>query len=173
MILTSSSRLTALLLSVFPVLGACTNQSSPQDAIQRAEAVQRAIAALPPACTLAPSSLGGQGNWVNTTKAVPQPGSRIVNVFGFDKAIMTRALRVALDLNALRDIEKVETRDAQGNWSDAGPVVRYDAPMACEYVWLEQELPQMRQVEALRFTFRREIGTMTAASPGVLQEPAR
>ncbi len=166
-------RTTILLLSFLPMVTACGKQNGPQqDAIRHLEATQRKIAALPSECTLGPPSLATQAGWLSSTKAMPASGmggGGIVNVFSLDKPVTARALRVALDLQALRDIEKVETRDAQGNWSDAGPISRAEAPVACEYVWLQQELPAARQVEALRFSFRQEPGTMTVSSPGVLQ----
>jgi hypothetical protein len=163
---------TSLLLALIPMLGACTKQDSGQDAVRAAQATQRALAGLPPECTLAAPGVGAHGTWLHTAKAAPAPGPAIVNVFTFDTAVRTRALRVALNPQGLRDLEKVETRDAEGNWSDAGPISRRDAPAACEYVWLEQELPGIRQVEALRFSFSRTPGTITAANPGVLQESA-
>jgi hypothetical protein len=43
---------TSLLLALIPMLGACTGQDSGQDAARAAEATQRAVAALSPACTL-------------------------------------------------------------------------------------------------------------------------
>lgn len=161
----------ALLLVLLPVMGACTKDPG-QDAIRAAQATRQAIEKMPPECALG-APAGPQGTWLTTTKAVPGTGPGIVNVFSFDKAVTTHALRVALDLQALRDIEKVETRDAQGNWSDAGPVVRREAPSACEYVWMVQELPDARQVDALRFTFRQAPGRITVSNPGVLQEVTR
>ena len=137
-----------------------------------AQATQRALEKLPPECTLGGPGLAAQGSWLNTTKAVPGPGPDLANVFSFDKAMTTRAVRVALDPHALSTIQKLETRDVQGTWRDAGPLRRPTAPAVCEYVWLELELPETRQTDALRFTFRREPGTMTVASAGVLQETA-
>lgn len=159
-----------LLLAIVPLMEACSQQADPQAAIRRAEAVQRAIAALPPTCTLGVPR--ASGTWLNTTKAVPAsvPGDGTANVFSFDKAVPTRALRVALDLQALSNIERVETRDAEGKWRDAGPIGHREAPIACEYVWLELALPETRRVDALRFTFRQAPGTITTANPGVLQE---
>jgi hypothetical protein len=160
---------TVLLLALLPLAGACSKQASPLDAVRSAEATQRALAALPPECTLGTPGLNAQGTWLNSTKAVPGAGPGIVNVFSFDKAVSTRALRAALNRQALQDIEKAETRDAQGNWSDAGPIIRRDAPAGCEYVWLVQELPDTRQVDALRFTFRQQPGTISVSNPSVLQ----
>jgi hypothetical protein len=162
----------ALLLALVPAVGACTRQSTVQDAMHTAQATQRALEKLPAECTLGRPGLAAQGSWLTTTKAVPGPGPDLANVFSFDKAMTTRALRVALDLHALRTIQKVETRDVQGNWQDAGPLRRPAAPAVCEYVWLEQELPETRQMDALRFTFRRELGTITVSNAGVLQETA-
>jgi hypothetical protein len=163
---------TSLLLALIPMLGACTGQDSGQDAARAAEATQRAVAALPPACTLGAPGVGAPGTWLNTAKAAPAPGPGIVQIYSFNAAVTTRALRVALNRQGLKDLEKAETRDAQGTWTDAGPIARREAPAACEYVWLEQALPDTRQVNALRFTFRNELGTITVANPGVLQESA-
>lgn len=116
--------------------------------------------------------LDAQARWVNTTKAVPGTGPDIVYVFSFDKTVSTRAFRVALNRQGLKELDKVEIRDGQGQWSDAGAVTRRDAPAGCDYVWLEQELAGTRQVEALRLNFRHETGTVTAANVAVLQETA-
>jgi hypothetical protein len=163
---------TALLLALLPAVGACTRQSTVQDAMRTAQATQRALEKLPPECTLGRPGLAAHGSWLTTTKAVPGPDTGLANVFSFDKAVTTHALRVALDLHALRTIEKMETRDAQGNWKDAGPLRRPEAPAVCEHVWFEQELPETRQTDALRFTFRREPGTITVSNAGVLQDAA-
>jgi hypothetical protein len=66
----------------------------------------------------------------------------------------------------------VETRDIQGKWSDAGPVGHPAAPAACDYVWLEQELKEPRQVEALRLSFHPVEEKIVTANAGVLQDPA-
>lgn len=169
-------RSAALLLAFLP-LGAHSQQPAASDPARQAEATQRAIAALPPQCTLgAPGAevpgAGAHGSWLITSKAAPGDGQGpgIVNVYSFDKPVRARALRVALDQLALKTLEKAETLDAQGNWQDAGPVAGRKAPTGCSYVWLVQALPQGHQVAALRFTFRREIGTITSANPGVLPE---
>jgi hypothetical protein len=161
----------ALLLALLPLVDACGQESDHQQAIRQAQAAQAKIAALPPECTLGAAGRGMRGSWLNTTKALPAPssGASIVSVYSFDKPVTTRVLRVALDLQALSNIEKVETRDAQGTWREAGPLVRREAPVNCEYVWLQQELPEARQVDALRFTFRNAPGTMSSANAGVLQ----
>jgi hypothetical protein len=165
---------TFLLLAFLPLAGAYCQQPAPQDPVQRAADTQRAIAALPPACTLGAPGPATRRAWLNTDTAIPESstGPRVVTVYGFDKPVRTRVLRVALDRLALKTLEKAETRDAQGNWIDAGQVSGRAAPVGCEYVWLEQALPQTREVEALRFTFRREDGTMTSANAGVLREAA-
>jgi len=168
--LKTSRRCAPLLLALLPMLDGCSGQDAPESAMRAAQATQRVIATLPPECTLSAPGLEANGTWLNTAKAVPGTGPGIVNVFSFDKTVTTRALRVALDRQGLRDLDKVETRDAQGKWIDAGPTARRDAPAACDYVWLEQELPETRQVDALRFSFRKKMGTITAANAGVLQE---
>jgi hypothetical protein len=162
----------ALLLALLPLVCACTGQSPVQDTLRTVQNTRRALEKLPPECALGRPGLAAQGRWLTTTSAVPGTGPAIVNVFSFDKVVTTRALRVALDPHALRTIQKMETRDAQGNWKDAGPLRRLEAPAGCEYVWLEQELPETRQTDALRFTFRRESGTIRVASAGVLRETA-
>lgn len=163
-------RRAALLLALLPIVCACTKQSGTQDALRAARATQHALENLPAACTLDPAGMGARGSWLETTKAAAGPGPGIAHVFSFDREVRTHALRVALNPQGLQDIEKMETRDAQGNWHDAGPVPHGEAPAGCDYVWLVQALPEARQLDALRFSFRRRLGTVTAANPAVLQE---
>ncbi len=76
---------------------------------------------------------------------------------------------MALNRHALESLEKVETRDAAGDWHEAGPVVRRDAPAACSFVWLRHALPDTRQVNAMRLSFNRKSGTLMALDPAVLR----
>jgi hypothetical protein len=133
------------------------------------EAVQGALKTLPPECTLGTSRLETQGKWLIAQKAEGEPNHPYVFIYSLDKARTTRALHVALNRQGLRDIEKVEIRDAAGNWSDVGPLPAHDAPDACNYVWLEQALRGTQQVKALRLSFRSGLGSITAANAGVLE----
>jgi hypothetical protein len=159
------------------MMSACVSQAPVLDSTREAEAAQRAVAALPPECTLGASVQGVAGPsqrsvWRVTLKAVRGPSSAIPYVYAFDKPVPARGWRVALNRHSLQKLEKVETRDAAGDWHDAGPLLRVDAPAACAFVWLEHALPDTRQMNGLRLSFHRDAGTFMAVNPAVLRASA-
>jgi hypothetical protein len=81
-------------------------------------------------------------------------------------------VRAGLNRAALRALDKVEFRDAGGQWIDAGPVAFHEAPAGCDYVWLQQDLGSARRVDALRFSFHRSAAPVTLSDAGVLQAGA-
>jgi hypothetical protein len=170
-------RRASLLFALLPMLGACHKQDLAQDAAHRLEEARRgadeighALATLSPECTLGAPSQGPRGNWLTSSKAAGEPGHPFVYVYSFDTPATTHTVRIGLNRQALQTLEKVETRDARGAWSEAGPAARREAPAACEYVWLEQELTGAQQVEALRLSFRPGPGTIKAGDAGLLQD---
>ena len=147
----------ALLLACLPLATACGKTNSSQDpnienARRDTEAMQRTLAALPPACTIG-TAARLEGKWLIAARNGGAPGDRYNFVQEFDAATSTGAVRAALNRAALRALEKVETRDAQGKWLDAGPVSIHEAPDGCDYVWLQMDLGGQRQVAASRYTF--------------------
>lgn len=150
------------LIALLSMLGACSKTVSAHDpardiesARRDAEAIHRTLAALSPACIVGTAAGALRGNWQTAPKAFPEPGHPYTFIQQFDAAASTGAVRAGLNRAALRALDKVETRDAQGKWMDAGPVTVHEAPRGCDYVWLQQDLGGARQVEALRYTFRR------------------
>jgi hypothetical protein len=139
-----------------------------ENAQRDAETTQRALAKLPPACTVG-AAVHAKGKWLVAPKAAPEQGRPYTMVQQFESATMTGAVRAALNRAAVRVLDKVETRDAQGKWLDAGPVNIHEAPGGCDYVWLQQDLGGQRQVEALRYTFRRSDEPVTLANGAVFQ----
>ena len=157
------------------MLGACNNGMSAHDAAvdvesarRHAEATHRTLAALSPACIVGTAAQAPQGKWLNAPKAFPEPGKPSTFTQQFDAAAATGAVRAGLNRAALRALDKVETRDAQGRWTDAGPVTVHEAPPGCDYVWLQQDLGGQRQVEALRYTFHRSEDPVTLSDAGLL-----
>lgn len=138
-----------------------------ENARRDAETTQRALARLPAACTVG-TAVHAKGKWVVAPKAAPEPGQPYTMVQTFESAISTGAVRAALNRAAVRVLEKVETRDAQGKWLDAGPVTVHEAPAGCDYVWLQQDLGGQRQVGALRYTLRRSEEPATVANAAIL-----
>jgi hypothetical protein len=189
MTLNAFRRAVALLLPLLPMMCACSRHAPDPDTPRQleagrreGEAMQSALATLPPECTLGAPGVGAPGvrapsqelrrNWLTASETAAEPGNSYVWIFTFDTPATTRALHVALNPQGLRDLEKVETRNARGEWNEAGPIARHDAPAACEFVWLEQELSGARQVEALRLTFRQGPGTIKVANADRLQDSA-
>jgi hypothetical protein len=166
----------ALLLASLLLTAACSKTAPGQDpahdienARRNAEAVQRAVAALPPACSLGTAAKASQGSWLNAPKSMPEPGHPTTFLQLFDAATMTGAVRVALNRAALAALDKVEFRDADGKWTDAGALTVHEAPAGCDYVWLQQELGSARQVDALRYTFRPSAEPITLANAALFK----
>lgn len=165
----------ALLLACLTLLGACSKAGSAnapaidiEKARRDAEAIQHALAKLPPSCTVG-TAVRPEGQWLLAPKAYPEPGQPYTSVLQFEMVVSTGAVRAGLNRAALRALEKVETRDAQGRWQDAGPVSIHEAPEGCDYVWLQQDLGGQRQVAALRYAFRRSEAPVTVANAAVFQ----
>jgi len=158
------------------MLGACNKATSMHDpagdlenARRNAETTHRSLAALSPACIIGTAAQTPQGKWLNAPKAFPEPGKLNTFIQQFDAAAATGAVRAGLNRAALRVLDKVETRDAQGQWTDAGPVTIHEAPLGCDYVWLQQDLGGQRQVEALRYTFRRSKETVSVSNAAIFK----
>jgi hypothetical protein len=164
----------ALLCACLGLASGCSKTPPGQDvrheasnARRNAEATYHRLMALPPECTVG-TARAVEGNWLTAPKAFPEAGHSYTFVQQFDKATMTGTVRAALNRAGLRTLDRVEIRDARGNWSDAGPVSVHDAPAGCDDVWLQQDLGSPREVAALRFTFRRGSDPMMLANAGVL-----
>lgn len=156
------------------MLGACNKAVSAHDpapdvenARRNAEAIHRTLAALPSACIVGTAIPAPQDKWLNAPKAFPEPGKPYTFIQQFDAAATTGAVRAGLNRAALRALDTIETRDAQGQWLDAGPATVHEAPNGCDYVWLQQDLGGRRQVGALRYTFRRSEDPVTVADAGI------
>jgi hypothetical protein len=165
----------ALLCACLGLASGCSKTHAGQDvhdeasnARRNAEASYHRLMALPAECTVGTAVRAVEGNWLTAPKAYPEAGHPYTFVQQFDKATMTSTVHAALNRAGLRTLDKVEIRDARGNWSDAGPVTVHEAPAGCDDVWLQQDLGSPREVAALRFTFRRGSDPMMLANAGVL-----
>jgi hypothetical protein len=126
------------------------------EARQEARAIGAKLAALPAQCAIG-SSAGASGSWIAAQQAVPAStsGAAPAFVFTFKEPIRTQAFRVALNARALHNLDKVESRDAQGNWSMAWAGGQADAPAGCDVVKMAQPFVSgRRDVVALRLIFR-------------------
>jgi hypothetical protein len=160
----------ALLLATLALTSACTRAAPDIDNARRnAEVIQRALAALPPTCTLGTLTQASQDIWLTAPKAMPEPDHPTAYLELFDTAATTGAVRAALNRAALAALEKVEFRDAAGKWVDAGSVSVHEAPAGCDYVWLQQDLGGARQLDALRYTFHSSAQPITLANAGILK----
>ncbi|QJD99118.1 hypothetical protein HH212_02940 [Massilia forsythiae] len=174
----STLRRHACLFAFLPLLWACTGKSTPDTAEQArqdietarrdAAAMEQKLAALPPACTLG-TAHGEAGAWVDAPHARAEPGQPFVYHYAFDKTVTGRAFHVALNRKAWRSLDKVEARDARGEWTVVWAGTLPEAPAECEYLRLEQAFANgPRQVDAMRFSFYPGPETITAADAGVL-----
>jgi len=137
--------------------GACAALSGCTDKRPReVRELQAKLATLPAQCTIG-SAAGVSGSWIAASQAVPAStsGAAPTFVFTFKEPIRTPAFRIALNPKALHNLDKVESRDAQGNWSLAWAGGQADAPAGCDIVQMAQPFVSgRRDVAALRITFR-------------------
>lgn len=143
--------------------------ATPEAMRGQAAAMQRALATLPPACTVGDAH-ALKGDWVETPHAAPQAGNPQAMVFAADSVVAARAFQLALSPQAYRDLEKMEVLDAQGNWSLVWFGALLEAPAGCAYVKLEQTMQGTREVSALRVSFRRSPGSVTAGQLRLLRD---
>jgi hypothetical protein len=165
----------SLLLACLALTSACNKAGPGQDPARDVEnarrdalAIHRNLSALSPACIVG-TAAQARGNWLVAPKASPEPGQPYTFVQQFDTPALTGTVRAGLNRAAVRALDKVEIRDAQGKWLDAGPVTVHEAPRACNYVWLQQDLGGQRQVAALRYTFRRSEDAVTVADAAIFK----
>jgi hypothetical protein len=161
----------SLLLAILTLTCACSKAAPAPDPVRgcREGPPQRredpdALTALPPACTLGSAAHMPQGRWLTAPKAMTEPGHPYTFIQQFDEAATTGTVRAALNRAALAALDKVEFRDAQGKWVDAGPAGVHEAPAGCDYVWLQQDLGGARRIDALRYTFHRSEAPVTLAN---------
>jgi hypothetical protein len=161
----------SLLLAILTLTCACSKAAPGQDpfpdvekARRNAEEIQTALNALPPTCTLGSAAHTPQGRWLTAPKAMTEPNEPYIFIQQFDKAATTGTVRAALNRAALAALEKVEFRDAAGQWVDAGPTGLHEAPAGCDYVWLQHDLGGARRIDALRYTFHRSDAPVTLAN---------
>jgi len=132
-------------------------------------AVQRKLAAVTPACTLG-SAKEAQGNWTDAPHAAPQPGNNDGMEFTLDAPVEARAFQLALSAKAFHDLDKVEVRDAKGDWHLAWLGIQLTAPSGCDYVRLEQTMQNVREVGALRVSFHPGTGIGAAGQVRLLRD---
>lgn len=178
MTLTRHSR-PALLLACLSLSCAIGRAAPDQDPVRAAEQARRdaetihhTLTTMPSACTLGSAGEAAQRNWLPAPKATIEPDRPYTHIYLFDKTASATAFHAGLNREALDKLDKVEFRDGQGNWIDAGPVSAHAAPPGCDYVWLQQALGKVQQIDALRFSFHPSLNTITVSEPGVLQAGA-
>jgi len=134
-----------------------------------AAAVARKLAMVTPACTLG-SAKEEQGNWTDAPHAAPQPGNKDAMEFTLDAPVEARAFQLALSAKAFHDLDKVEVRDAKGDWHLAWLGMQLSAPGGCDYVRLEQTMRNVREVGALRVSFHPGMGIAAAGQVRLLRD---
>ena len=171
----------ASLLALASLLCACSGKSQPatdpaEASRKAAEAarlevatVARKLATVPVKCTLG-SAKDAEGSWTDAPHAAPQPGNKDGMEFTLDAPVEARAFQLALSAKAFHDLDKVEVRDAKGDWHLAWLGIQLTAPGGCDYVQLEQTMQNVREVGALRVSFHPGMGTVSAGQVRLLRD---
>lgn len=154
-------------------MSGCANTATQQlsdRATQRLADMGSVLATLPSKCTIGDAA-DRPGVWINAANATPAPDIPASMIFTFNGAIRTDAFRAALNPGALENLDKVESRDAQGNWSIRWTGKRPAAPSDCPAVKLAELFANgQHEVTALRITLRPVIGvSMNVADVSVLK----
>jgi len=171
----------ASLLALASLLCACSGKSQPapdpaeasrkavETARLEAVATARKLATVPIKCTLG-SAKDAEGSWTDAPHAAPQPGNKDGMEFTLDAPVEARAFQLALSAKAFHDLDKVEVRDAKGDWHLAWLGIQLTAPSGCDYVRLEQTMQNVHEVEALRVSFHPGMGTVVAGQVRLLRD---
>jgi hypothetical protein len=170
-----------LMLALVSLVSACTkrqpvtqdvSQEVPKEqeaARQKFATMERKLGELPQECTLG-SARQVLGKWVTTEHVESESIQPTAVVYSLALPVWTNAFRVVLNPNGLHALDKVEVRDAEGHWRLAWSGVQPDAPPACEYVWLQQNIEgNPRPLTALRISFRASADEITSSAAGLLQ----
>lgn len=153
-----------LFLALCGALSGCTDMLA-----QKNEEMQNTLATLPARCTLG-DAVGKTGAWIGATQTIPASGLASSWLYTFETPIHAEAFRVALNPNALHNLDKVETRDTQGNWSTVWTGGQVDTPAGCDAVKMAQAFAGgRREITALRFDLRPILGMLTVGEVGVLK----
>lgn len=154
----------SLLLALCAALSGCTGMLA-----QSTAAMQDTPATLPARCTLGDAA-GKPGAWIAATQTVPASGLASTWLYTFGTPVQADAFRAALNPNALRNLDKVETRDAQGNWSAVWTGGQAGIPDGCDAVKMVQGFEGgRREITGLRFVLRPILGMLTVGDVGVLK----
>jgi hypothetical protein len=153
-----------LLLALCAALSGCTGMLA-----QKNEAMQNTLATLPARCTLGDAA-GKPGAWIAATQTVPAAGLASSWLYTFEAPVQADAFRVALNPNALRNLDRVQSRDAQGNWGTVWTGGQAGTPDGCGAVKMAQAFAGgRREITALRFVLRPILGMLTVGEVGVLK----
>lgn len=131
-------------------------------------AMQRALAKLPPECSLG-NARDADGAWVNAAHSQGVPSAQIAQEHALAAPVNTHVVRVAMDREGWKLLDKVEVRDAGGQWHLAWSGAQPAAPAGCDYVWFKHALATDVRVGAVRLVFRRENGSFMTGNVGVLK----
>jgi hypothetical protein len=171
-----------LMLALAAVSSACSRrqpvtQTMTPEAQKAADAARQEIDAMPaklaklaPECMLG-SARQARGTWVTPSHTDSESVQPSRTVFRFDTPLKANAFRVAFNQEGMRALDKIEVRDADGNWHPAWPGLQSDVPATCEYVLLQQSFEDSpRMVSALRISLYFGPAHVTEAEVGLLQE---
>jgi len=114
------------------------------------------LAALPAECMLG-DAWAVPGQWIRAQNSAYRTRPPLVDEYRLEEPIRSGAFHLALNPQALRRVDKAESRDAAGEWNEAWTGPLPDAPDGCEFVKLTQTFTAgEREITALRITIRGE-----------------
>lgn len=138
------------------------------DARHKGDMMNHALATLPPECVLG-NARDADGTWVNASHARGVPSEQTAQEYALAKPVAGHVVRAAMDRQGWDLLDKVEMRDADGNWQLAWAGKQPAAPAQCGYVWYKLMLARDARIGTVRLVFRRENGSFTAGNLAVLK----
>jgi len=151
-----------LLIALCATLAGCADMAA-----REVEHLQAGLAALPSRCALGNATEAAEA-WIAAPQAGSAPGFASSWLFTFNEPVRVDAFRAALSPRALHNLDKVETRDAQGNWSVAWTGGQGGVPAGCDAVTISQAFAAgRRDITAMRIVLHPVFGAMTLTNVGV------
>jgi hypothetical protein len=150
------------------VFSAC--DSKPTRDLEYLRRVQAKIAALPAQCILGNAKDPNQ--WIGADAAAPSSKSGLHPSFDFSfkTAVRTDAFHLTLNLQALQNLEMVETRNAEGAWSVVWTGTHSGALPNCEYMVVAQRfMSGEHEVSAMRVTLHAHEGRSEVSNAGLFK----
>jgi hypothetical protein len=158
-----------LLVMLGIACAACGHVEVPGDAASGNYSAQYGVMAAPRAQCQAGDVAGQDGRWIDANGASTESNATRRVGASFPQPLAAKAMRVALNGDALRTLDRIDVQDADGAWRAVWQGTLDSAlPHGCESVWLTRTLDG-RPVAALRLSFR-ETATQVEVSNAQLPQ---